>query len=274
MKSRSGFTLVEVMITIVILFVVIDSMMLFFLNVMAEYRRQSKITETGIETVIGLEVLRKDVESAGYALPWNHLPAYDEAASGVPTSALNDPSATAPRAVVNGVGMGPNGSDILVVKSVSVGTDEACKRWTTLQEGDVKRIWSDNSLNFLPGNQVVVLATDIEPATQRDFVAITAYNNTAGSAPTTPVPRLVHGLTDSIAPRMPFNRADYFISTDNVPRLCAPNTGVLVKSVIRQDTGDRGPFLPLLDCVRDVRIAFGLNTLGTDPTVDCVVATP
>jgi prepilin-type N-terminal cleavage/methylation domain-containing protein len=272
-KGRSGFTLIEVIITIVILFVVLDAVMLFFLNVMAEFRRQGKITETGIETVIGLEVLRKDVEGAGYGLPWNHIPNYLESKS---LTALNDNALpSAPRPIINSDASGADGSDILVVKSVSVGTDDACRKWTTLQQGDIKRTWGDASLNFLPTDRVLVLGTGTSVATQRYYEGTTTYNSTSGFAPGPAAVRLIHGLTDGPAPRMPFNRAEYFIDTTSVPALCAPGTGVLVKSVIANGPepggGVRGPLLPLLDCVRDFQIAFGVDTTGLSPAVDCVV---
>jgi prepilin-type N-terminal cleavage/methylation domain-containing protein len=272
-KNRaSGFTLLEVLITIVILFVVMDAVMLFFLNVMGEFRRQSKVTETGVETVIGLEIMRKDIEGAGYGLPWNALPSYSEATG---LTDANDTSGTAPRAIVNVDGGGLNGSDVLVVKSVSVGTDNACRKWTTLQSGDVKRVWNDTLLDFLPTDQVLVIGTGVDASIQRRYMGTAAFNATAGLAPSAQSVRLVHGLTDGATPRMPFNRAEYFIDTTNVPALCAPGTGVLVKSVIVNSTagggGGRGELLPLLDCVLDFQVAFGINTVGTGATVDSVV---
>ncbi|HEY3489784.1 MAG TPA: prepilin-type N-terminal cleavage/methylation domain-containing protein [Candidatus Deferrimicrobiaceae bacterium] len=270
---RSGFTLIEVMITIVIMFVVMDAVMLFFLNVIGEFRRQSKIAETGVETVIGLEVLRKDIESAGYGLPWSFLPGYTEGAA-VLADASDD--GNPPRAIINLVGAGLYGSDILVIKSVSVGTDAACGRWTTLQAGDIKRTWGDNALSFAGTDEVLVLGTGADPTVQRRYIGMTTYAGTSDAAfqPASPAVNLIHGLTDGAVPRMPFNRAEYFIDNTNVPALCAPGTGVLVKSVIVNSTGPgggtRGPLLPLLDCVRDFRVAFGINMLGNAPEVDNV----
>lgn len=273
-RSRSGFTLIEVMITIVILFVVLDALMLFFLNVVSEFRRQGKIAETGIETVIGLEVLRKDVASAGYGLPWNNIPGYSETA--VATAADDVPLAPRGAVVLNGTGT--NGSDRLVIKASSIGTDEACRKFTTLQEGPMKRAFGNANVDFAGTDRVLVLGAGTDPATRRWYLGADPFPGTltyAGAdalAPAAPEVRLIYGLTDGTVPRMPFNRAEYFIDTSDVPRLCAPGTGVLVKSVLRQDTGVLGDLLPLLDCVRNVQVAFGLNMAGTAPTVDCVVA--
>jgi hypothetical protein len=68
--------------------------------------------------------------------------------------------------------------------------------------------------------------------------------------------------------RMPFNRADYFVMrpTSNMPVGCAPNTGVLYKSTINQvptdSAGGYDPFIPLLDCVADFQVVYGLDTDG------------
>lgn len=275
-RSRSGFTLVEVMITVVILFVVLDALMLFFLNVVGEFRKQGKVAETGIETVIGLEVLRKDVESAGYGLPWTNIPTYSESAT---ANAADDSPSNAPRALVNQNGVGINGSDRLVVKASSVGTDEACRKFTTLQEGPFKRTWGNATLDFSSTDRVLVLGAGTDPANRRWYLGPATFSSgpltyaTAdGYAPSAPEVRLIYGLTDGTVPRMPFNRAEYFIDQTSVPRLCAPGTGVLAKSVMLHDSGSLGAPLPLLDCVLDFQVALGLNLAGTDPTVDCVVA--
>lgn len=272
---RSGFTLVEVMITVVVMFVVMDAVMLFFLNVMGEFRRQSKVAETGVETVIGLEVLRKDIENAGYGLPWSNLPAGYTEGAGVLAAPSDD--GNAPRPIINLAGAGLNGSDVLVVKSVSVGTDETCGKWTTLQPGNIKRTWGDNTLSFKSTDQVLVLGTGTDPTVQRRYIGMTTYAGTSNAAfqPASPAVNLIHGLTDGTVPRMPFNRAEYFLDDTNVPALCAPGTGVLVKSVIVNSTGPgggtRGPLLPLLDCVLDFRVAFGIDIVGNAPNVDNVV---
>jgi len=75
------------------------------------------------------------------------------------------------------------------------------------------------------------------------------------------------GVTDSsINPRMPFNRADYYITTTGRPARCAlgtggnPGTGVLVKHVLKHDGNFADP-LPLLDCVADFQVVLGVDSL-------------
>ncbi len=79
--------------------------------------------------------------------------------------------------------------------------------------------------------------------------------------------RIVYGVDPDTDLRMPFNRADYFISNANVPQRCAPNTGVLEKVVVNQNGGGLTNFLPLLDCVADMQVVYRRDTNG-DGTID------
>src|SRR3990172_8173305 len=72
---------------------------------------------------------------------------------------------------------------------------------------------------------------------------------------------IVYGI-DNVTLERPFNRADYFIA-DNAayptPRHCAPNTGVLVKAAIAHDDDGTATLFPLLDCVADLQLVYGLD---------------
>jgi hypothetical protein len=68
----------------------------------------------------------------------------------------------------------------------------------------------------------------------------------------------VYGVDPDTDLRMPFNRADYFIVNANIPKRCAPNTGILEKAVVNQNGGGFN-FLPLLDCVADMQVIFRLD---------------
>jgi hypothetical protein len=63
---------------------------------------------------------------------------------------------------------------------------------------------------------------------------------------------------------MPFNRADYYVSTSNPPGRCASGTGVLYKAIVSQIDGSFPPsnILPLLDCVADMQVVFSLDRNG------------
>jgi len=70
-KREKGFTLIELLIVMVIFTIAIAAIARLFITTVGQFKQQSKITETYIEGVIGLEQLRLDIGHAGYGLPWN-----------------------------------------------------------------------------------------------------------------------------------------------------------------------------------------------------------
>ena len=264
-RRNAAFTLVELMIAMAIVMVVLYAAMNFFIVSVRQYKVQTKITETNVEGILGLELFRQDLESLGYGLPWNNLGSYTEA--GV---ALNDGNNIAPRAVVSvnaGGGVTVNNSDYLVIKSARVGMSDAAGKWTTLTQTNNKRAWTPATENLADNDYVIVLALGSTDANRRSLVTsgtfYTTFNNTAGFVPVEPYSaNIVYGI-DNVSPGLlvrPFNRADYYIDTTSVPQRCAPNTGVLVKAVVAQEaTGSTPSPLPLMDCVADMQIVYGLD---------------
>ncbi len=69
--SQKGFTLVELMVTMVIFLIVIVMAGNVFSILLGNFKQQSRMTESNIEGNVGLQMLRRDIEQAGYGLPWN-----------------------------------------------------------------------------------------------------------------------------------------------------------------------------------------------------------
>jgi prepilin-type N-terminal cleavage/methylation domain-containing protein len=271
MKRReSGFSLLELMISLAIVAFVLTAASTFFIGTVKQYKVQTKITESNVEGILGLELLRQDLESHGYGLPWNNLPSYSEASSGV----LND-DGKAPRAVVSvdasTLGIN-NGSDYLVIKSTRVGMDNAAGKWTTLRAGTppVTRPWGSAEEDLGTGDRVVVLSPGSSTTDQRvlltpvegaDFNSLSPY-----APPDAFQTNIVYGIGSMATTQFPFNRADYYIGDNSVyptPRHCAPITGTLVKRVVNHSGGALENPLPLLDCVADMQVVYGLDNNGT-----------
>jgi len=282
-RREQGFTLIEVMIAMIVMFFVMNAVSTFLVGVrgrgglLNQYKQQSRIAQSGLDAIIGLEILRKDLEHAGYGLPWNNIPAYTEASEANP-GILNDSPGSAPRGIVSvdSPVFTLNNADYLVIKASSVAMNDACRKWTTLQTGDVKRAWTTvpaNAENLNAADRVIVMAPGSTGTNWRSLVIAggafsTTYNNTAAFAPATALDtRIIYGIDNATAPRMPFNRADYYLSGSNVPQRCAPNTGVLVKAIVNQADGTLDAPLPLLDCVASMQMQYMLDTDG-DGTVD------
>jgi prepilin-type N-terminal cleavage/methylation domain-containing protein len=275
-KREDGFSLVELMITMVVFVFFIVAASQVFTGLLTQFKQQSKTAETNIEGMIGLEILRQDIEGAGYGLPWFGLIAYsetstnpfslDDATTGVPRPILSSNNVTTYSAPNNIF----NGSDYLVIKAVNVGRNAACNKWTALSSAlpspSYVKTWTPATENLANSDRVIVLRPGTTNADARTLVVNgSVFFTTRGGVSSTPwrstdlsETRLVYGVDPDTDLRMPFNRADYFILNANVPQRCAPHTGVLEKATV--DHADGGfTYLPLLDCVADIQVIYGLD---------------
>lgn len=326
-KRQEGFSLIELMITMVVFLLAIAAASNVFTGLLTQFKQQSKIAETNIEGAVGLEILRRDLESAGYGLAWNveidgdgdgndweQLVGYCEAAATAAPDpslfnngrtfsglcpAVADAGSTAPMAIRSGNNTGVDftavpvvgeSSDYLVIKSTTVAINDTAKKWTYLRAGPVLNTWTPacENLNKYPNagdtdcstgastdNTVMVIVISPGGSTAANTrslitnagVLFTQYSGTANFDPPTGSTDtyMVYGVDKDTNLRMPFNRADYFIrrvdagGNNITPSGCAPNTGVLEKVVVNQGDGRLTNFLPLLDCVADMQIVYGLD---------------
>lgn len=289
-SSEEGFTLVELLITMVIFVLTIAAASSIFVPLLTQFKQQSKLAETQIESIVGLDTLRRDLEQAGFGLPWV-IPtgvSYQEGSSSttapIPApnnTSINDAITNPPRAIasINNVA-GLGGSDYLVIKATSVATNDAAMKWTYVVgaagggSGTVKEWASPPSPteDLINGDNVIALIPTRGKNNQRILVndganfSITFAQPLFPSAfsPTTEGDvYLVYGVDPDTILRMPFNRADYYIrsvSGTTIPPRCAAGTGILMKSVINQADGNRGAGMPLLDCVADMQVIYRRDT--------------
>lgn len=260
-RRESGFSLLEMMIALAIVAFVLTAASTFFIGVVKQYKVQSKITESNVEGVIGLELLRQDLESLGFGLPWEMNGfTYNEPD---PLGVSSEP----PRAI--GSVNGTENSDYLILRSARVGMASAAGKWTTLRAGPVTRPWGSAEEDLVPGDHAIVLApggsnTDqrvlLTPTEGADFGSLSAFDPDDAFRV-----NIVYGI-DNGSLKRPFNRADYYIAdnpafpTYPTPAHCAANTGVLVKAVMAHDDPGTRNLLPLLDCVADLQVVYGLDT--------------
>lgn len=275
-KREEGFTLIEMLVTMVVFVIAIAAASQMFINMLTQFKQQGRIAESNIEGIVGLELLRRDVGHAGYGLPWimggvAYLEAVNDANTAHNDTVYNDAAAgDPPRAFVSGNGDGINGSDVLVIKALNISTDDAAQRWTLLGYGDVKR--DDLSGDtFIGTEQVIVVSPGSTDANSRTLKGTTTYSATGGLAPSNPdnkTEMFTIYAVDSANLRMPFNRADYYIRTPaaNLPARCANGTGILYKATVSHATGGLTE-LPILDCAADMQVVYRLDTDG-DGTID------
>ena len=165
MRNEKGFTLVELMVTIpVVLLVLYASNQILVANIM-QFKQQTRIAEAGLESSIGLQIIRRDLHHAGFGLP-DDVPvtvAYTEASASLLASSYNDGGSAIPRLVVSGDSSGFGGSDYLVIKSIFATDNLATGKYHLQDQTGVSNDWlpigpSDRDLE--PQNGVIVLKVD------------------------------------------------------------------------------------------------------------------
>jgi len=274
-RQEDGVSLVELIITMVIFVLIMTAASGMFAGLLTQFKQQSKIAETNIEGLVGLEIMRQDIEHAGYGLPWFFQSAitYTEPSSS-PASTYNDSPSSVPRAILSGNNVdytntnAYDGSDYLVVKAINVATNTVSPKWTTLSNAlPYTRTWVPDTENLVSADWVIVIAPGTNDTNARTLIVHTsgAFSTTFGIVTSSPWPpldatetRVVYGLT-SADPVRPFNRADYFINrpSTGMPSRCAPKTGILYKAIF--DANGTSSVLPLLDCVADMQVVYALD---------------
>lgn len=287
--DRRGFSLTELIVVMGIFLTIMLITSSAFKLIANNTSQQSKSLETQIGGIVGLEALRADLEQAGFGLPWEFRSTpsdYSEALDATYNDAPGDP----PRAIISGLNNtlfgSYTGSRYIVIKSSVVAANESSKKWTNVAFAEgVKKItsWGDPHRDFAETEKVIVVKNNLNktPTTRQLMVANATDSKvlTSGTYYTTfnnytalTLPHLdgdtfqVYGIASAAttAIRMPFNRADYFISNTpatDIPGYCAPNTGVLYKATINHAGGGINK-MALLDCVADMQIVYGLDNDG------------
>lgn len=280
LRDRRGVTLIELIVVMAIFLGVILITTNAFNTIVQRSSQQSKSAETQIQGAVGLELLRGDLERAGFGLPWTFSTpiTYEEATftHASTASLFNDSPSAAPRAIVSGPSTFNGASDYLVIKSTLADASDTAKKWTTVsfaEAGKNIKEWGDSERDFVPGDaateQVTVIKNDLitTPPTRTLMASsATAFSTTFKLYSTLTQPHQngdtfeIYGVHPSTELRMPFNRVDYYVKRTKMPATCAPNTGILYRSVVRQSNGGQSAGVPLLDCVADMQVVYGLDS--------------
>lgn len=299
-KNNRGFTLIEMLVTMTLVIVVLMITTGAFESILKTTAKVTSSEESNIEGVIGLEMFRHDLQQTGFGVPGAFLspaPVYAES-SVAPANKLNDAPSGIPRPIAswdalvgasNTLGTVTysvlDNSDYLAIKASTVGTNQHAQKWTYLSYsagGKAPKRWPSTTDNLTAGTSSVIvinksftstgqvlntLAYDATDQTTANSFWTTFPSNlfTEGFFPTSPDQTFfVYGI-GSTSLRMPFNRVDYFVARPSdsakVPATCADNTGILYKATINHGDGELN-YMPLLDCVADMQVVFGWDTLA------------
>ncbi len=284
MNCQRGMSIVELMVTMLVLLVLMAGSSVAYLKLMKSQRVESQIGESLMARLSSLELMRYDIEMAGYGLPRdmngiNYNEAVSNAAVAPNPDTFNDSPVSQPRpfAFSDDGSVGAGNSDVLVIKSQVAALNATTPKWSILYYDPVAaawrvKSWNEASKDFVNNENVIVLDFDkkigIEGGLWNFSFDVNHFNNVAAN--TLPLPAtldelyLVYGVTPAATPpRMPFNRVDYYIRrpNNNFPARCFPNSFIFYRSTINHANGARNE-QPVLDCVMDFQVAFGLDTNG------------
>jgi prepilin-type N-terminal cleavage/methylation domain-containing protein len=295
--SQNGFTLLEVIIAMSLFIIVLVIASNAFNRIVTQSSIYSKMEETNIEGVVGLEIMRHDLGQMGFGLPWgfsqgNATPPTDLVDSTITYSesvdtlgsSLNDAPNGVPRALASFAAIGAFSSDYISLKGTTLGSSEASQRWTYIPFHNYSatpresRPVSFSSNNPQASDRVIFINSNVNDITNKDhrlivypsnptkFSASFSTDHNGIDSSYLPINDLntsmVYGIDSngSVDAGMPFNRADYFIKTGNAPPFCEQNTtGVLYKATVNQGGGGY-TYIPLLDCVADMQVVLGWDT--------------
>ena len=289
-----GFTLTELIVVMAIFMSVLIITATAFNTVLTNSGQQIKSAETQIEGIVGLELLRSDIQHAGFGLPWAFMTpiTYNEGSvatsAGVDISGLKDDN-NVPRAVLSVNNAGLNGSDYLVIKSTVSSLTTTAKKWTYLHYSSVgttnrstAKVWNSPA-DLVDGERVTVVRSSFVNgvlnkqlvASGGSFFTQVSINSGKVSVPTEFSPPsstdtyLIYGIAPkkdsdtNFDPRMPFNRTDYYIKRPSaMPGGCAPHTGVLYKAIMNHSNGEFTE-IPLVDCVAGMQIVYSMDSSGS-----------
>jgi prepilin-type N-terminal cleavage/methylation domain-containing protein len=281
MKREGGFSLVELMVALAVFVLVIAAATGTFIPLANQFKQQSKMAETNIEGIVGLELLRTDISQAGFGLPWayqyaiNYTEAGYNGAASVDASKYNDAPSNPPRAIL--IQDNQAAPDYLVLKSTLAASNDASQRWSyiindpVINPSNSPKNWAADNLQN--NDKVIVIQPKVSETQLRGLVMksdgtfYTSYSATNFPVAFSPAEGVIYGVDPGAKLSMPFNRADYFISAANVPTRCATGTGVLVKAIVSQNDGSFINSTPLLDCVADMQVVLGMDS-NDDGSVD------
>jgi len=175
------------------------------------------------------------------------------------------------------------GSQYLVLKSTVAGVDQTAKKWTSKSYTDAGPLpataWGQADRDLTSDERVIVIKTTFTNNLPRQQLIVKGgqFSTTFGQFTTMTLPHTpgdifhVYGVAPAAgtALRMPFNRADYYLKRPaNISATCAPNTGILYKAVANHADGSLFPEMPLLDCVADMQVVYGLDTTASGSVND------
>lgn len=191
--NNKGFSLIELILVLGIFIVVMLMMSSSFETILGKSGQQMKSATTDTEGMVGLEVLRSDLERSGFGLPFSFAVTpsnpFDETTvspvTDITSSSFNEITPRAIQAalvpagkkIIDGSGNSNAGAAYLVIKATNVAQNDTGKKWSyvTYQSSGTSNTsyvapWSSGAAadNFTTGERVITLNSTFDSAGNPD----------------------------------------------------------------------------------------------------------
>ncbi|MDQ7038293.1 MAG: prepilin-type N-terminal cleavage/methylation domain-containing protein [Aquificota bacterium] len=235
---RRGFTLIEILVAVLIVSLILGAAYITYITVIRGFGRETRSAETQIEVAAGLELMRLDIEHAGYGIGEDQpdLPLEFDPATNTLTV----------RSVLN---------NTRLIRDTVTGDPI---HWSLVEcqgPGLIPVVKAGDDITNIPSNTGLVFLG----AASRIHVGTTADGTCPGAGVFVAMPYdtgVANGCTDQFC-----NIIRYFLSGTQNLTTCNPNTRNLLRAV------GNSPGNPLINCVADVRFTFDVDRDG-DGVVD------
>ncbi len=273
MKKQKGITLLELLFVMAIFSFAMAALYSSYTVLIKQGQTVFQQTETAMETTIGNSIIERDLLFAGYGLPDDY--------SFVPSIAVAD----YPRAAnaVQGVGAVP---DELILMGTAIATGpRAAQGWTYAassaplnwqQWNDAREDVNINDIGILIEPTVRSLLPPASGST--DFIF--KYGGPAANLesipnsmpPTVQTDATFYGMYRDPVPQatLPCSTVRYYLGdvAAGPANNCAPGTRSLLRAEAHNAGTNPGSGQPIMSCVLDFQVAFGLAVNNEDGIID------
>lgn len=246
MRNDNGITMVELLVTLAIFSIIIAGVYAVYTTQVRHSTREYRIAESEMEYQIFKSVIDRDISMAGYGI-----------ADEYGTLAFNPIQISA----TNGT------PDTLTLRGTAIGLlSRAAQGWTYINSPSpfTPRTWTDNRENVESNDRVIFMEPNAKEILATGSTAIFTFPS--GYPSTVERGTLVYGLHKDIT-NNPYYTVQYLLG-GTAPTNCAQGTQNLLRAESRNnDPPDASEREPILNCVLDFQVAFGLDT-NEDGNID------
>ena len=252
MKNKSGVTLVELMIVMVIFSIVMAGLYSSYQVQSRTSRREFRMAESGMEDAIASNIIERDLCMAGYGLADSYK---STSVSPLPRSV----SAT------------DDNPDTLTLMGTALGMESrAAQAWSQATGTSAFMKWNDAREDLVVNDFMILMeATSKTLLTEPTNSTYLFKFNGFTSKPTSVTGNISYNLapgtvaygfysSTTTTASQPFYAVKYSLGGTS-PSSCAPGTQSLLRAESKTTSNPTTGGQPILNCVRDFQVALGLD---------------